>query len=78
MQLALESSKIEIILTKQTTQCRSLCSVDCFENLNYGSTEFQLKIKEAIHIKLEKPFLNPQVKHVNLKLSLYFLYSSLP
>ena len=55
---------------KSSPQCRSLCSADCFKILDYASTDFQLKIKEAIHIKFENPSLNAQVKHVNLKLSL--------
>ena len=38
--------------------------------LNQASTTFQLKIKEAIHIQWEKPPLNHQLYHVNLKLSL--------
>ena len=54
---------------KSSPHCRSLCSVDCFKILDHASTEFQLKIKEAIHIKFEKPSLNAQVHHVNLKLS---------
>ena len=55
---------------ESSPQCRSLCSADCFKILDYASTDFQLKIKEAIHIKFENPSLNAQVKHVNLKLSL--------
>ena len=51
-------------------QFRTLCSDECFNILNQASTTFQLKIKEAIHIQLEKPPLNHQLYHVNLKLSL--------
>ena len=43
---------------------------NCFSILDHASTTFQLKIKEAIHIQLEKPTLNHQLYHVNLKLSL--------
>ena len=35
--------------------------------INYAETLFQLKIKEALHILYDKPILNQQVKHVNLK-----------
>ena len=49
---------------------RTLCSNDCFSILDHASTTFQLKIKEAIHIQCEKPTLNHQLYHVNLKLSL--------
>ena len=51
-------------------QFRTLCSDECFNILNQASTTFQLKIKEAIHIQWEKPPLNHQLYHVNLKLSL--------
>ena len=44
-------------------ECRSACSLD------QASSRFELKIKEALHILWEKPALNAQVKHVNLKLS---------
>ena len=54
---------------ESSPQCRSLCSIDSFRVLDNASTPFQLKIKEAIYIKLEKPSLNAQVKHVNLKVS---------
>ena len=33
---------------------------------NYVPTKFQLKLKEAMHIYWEKPYLNQQVPHVNL------------
>ena len=39
-------------------------------NKDHASTSFQLKIKEAIHIQWEKPTLNQQRYHVNLKRSL--------
>ena len=64
--------------------CRALCSVECFHILDHASTNFQLKIKEAIHIQREQSFLDQQLHHVNLKLSfnshifmfvcLFFLY----
>ena len=49
---------------------KHLQNSDCFSILDHASTTFQLKIKEAIHIQWEKPTLNHQVYHVNLKLSL--------
>ena len=55
---------------ESSPQCRSLCSFDSFKILDNASASFQLKIKEAIYIKLEKQPNNAQVKHVNLKLSL--------
>ena len=55
---------------QNSEHCRTLCSNDCFSILDHASTTFQLKIKEAIHIQWEKPTLNHQLYHVNLKLSL--------
>ena len=54
---------------KDSPHCRALCSADNFHVLDHASTGFQLKIKEAIHIKKEQPSLNQQLHHVNLKLS---------
>ena len=50
-------------------ECRSACSLDSFAIIDQASSRFALKIKEALHILWEKPTLNAQVKHVNLKLS---------
>ena len=55
---------------QNSEHCRALCSADCFHILDHASMSFQLKIKEAIHIQREKPSLNQQLHHVNLKLSL--------
>ena len=49
---------------------RSLSSANCFKILDQASTEYELRIKEAIYIQLDKQPLNKQVKHVNLKLIL--------
>ena len=46
--------------------CRALCSENCFSILDTASTSFQLRIKEALHIRWENPSLNKQVNHVNL------------
>ena len=50
---------------------RSACSRDNFAIIDQASSWFALKIKEALHILFswDKPTLNAQVKHVNLKLS---------
>ena len=56
-------------------QCRTLRSDESFRILDYDSTTFQLKIKEAIHIQWKQPTLNHQIYHVNLKLSLSMLAS---
>jgi len=54
---------------RNSENCRSLCSEDCFEILDSASTCFQLKIKEAMRILWEQQSLNFQVKHLNLSLS---------
>ena len=54
---------------QNSEHCRALCSADCFHVLDNASM-FQLQIKEAILIFREKPSLNRQLHHVNLKLSL--------
>ena len=38
--------------------------------LRKHTTEYDLRINEAVYIQLHRPSLNNQVKHVNLKLSL--------
>ena len=54
---------------ENSEHCPALCSVDCFHILDYASTTFQLKIKEAFHIQREQYSLNQQLHHINLKLS---------
>ena len=49
---------------------RLLNSPSSFKILDQASTEYDLRIKEAVYIQLHRPSLNKQVKHVNLKLSL--------
>ena len=51
-------------------RCKSMTSSECFKIIDFAETTFQLKIKEALHIVWDKPNLNQQVKHVNLKLIL--------
>ena len=41
-----------------------------FEILDSAATKYQVKLKESMFIKWEKPDLNQQVKHINLTLSL--------
>jgi len=50
--------------------CRASCTPDCFEILDSAATKYQVKLKESMFIKWEKPDLNQQVKHINLTLSL--------
>ena len=50
-------------------QCKEVCNKLPFEIIDQAKSEFQLKIKEAIHIEWEKPILNKQIKHIGLNIS---------
>ena len=55
---------------QSSESCRISCSADCFTVLDSATTKFQVKLKESMYIKWEKPDLNQQVKHINLTLPL--------
>jgi len=55
---------------KGSESCENLCSEASFSILDSAPMNFQLKIKEALHIEWEQPLLNKQLKHVNLSLLL--------
>ena len=44
--------------------CKTSANNDCFVILDHAPTQWQLKIKEGLHIKWECPQLNKQGKHV--------------
>ena len=48
--------------------CKTKCNIECFKIIDSANSEFQLKIKEAIHIALRKPTLNKQIKHERLNI----------
>ena len=50
--------------------CHTSCNLDCFKILDSAPTRYQVKLKESMYIKWEKPDLNQQVKHIHLMLSL--------
>ena len=50
--------------------CKAACDISCFTVIDRACTQFQLKIKEALHIQWEKPKLNVQIKHYKIQLSL--------
>ena len=50
-------------------RCHQSCSADCFEILDSALSNFHLKLKKAMHINWEKPYLNQQVHHANLTLT---------
>ena len=50
--------------------CKGKSNETNFSIIDKASTEFTLKIKEALHIKWDKPNLNKQIKHINLTLDI--------
>ena len=53
---------------QESRACNSVCNKDCFSVIDRATTEYQLKMKEAMHIKWIRPKLNKQVKHYTLSL----------
>ena len=51
-------------------KCREMCNDSCFQVIDNATSEWQLKIKEAIHITWNKPTLNKQIKHIGLNISI--------
>ena len=44
--------------------CKNLCDESCLQIVDYASSRFTLKVKEALHINWQKPDLNKQKEHV--------------
>ena len=59
---------------KNSEECKALCSNDAFRILDEAKTDYELALKESMHIKWRNPSLNIQKKHVILKLLVWFLY----
>ena len=57
-----------------STECREASSAECFKILDTAQTEYESKLKAAMHIRWLNSVLNHQVTHVNLSLSLQLLY----
>ena len=53
--------------------CHDSCNTECFTILDSAASKFQIKIKEASHIKWEYPILNQQLRHLDLSLSFYII-----
>ena len=49
--------------------CHDSCNTERFTILDSAASKFQIKIKEALHIKWENPILNQQLRHLDLSLS---------
>ena len=54
---------------KGSQQCKLSCNDNCFIIIDNAKSQFQLKLKEAMHIKWEKPELNIQQKTVHVTIS---------
>ena len=54
---------------QSSESCRTSCTLNCFQVLD-SAAKYQVKLKESMFIKWEKPYLNQQVKHINLTLFL--------
>ena len=48
--------------------CNSVCNKDYFSVIDRATTEYQLKMKEAMHIEWMRPKLNKEIKHYTLSL----------
>ena len=53
---------------QSSPDCKSKCTINCFSILDKANSQFSLKIKEGIHIQLEKPTLNQQIKSFKLSI----------
>ena len=56
------TSSIHRHLHRNSLPCKELCDISCFSVLDTASSDFQLAIKEGLHIAWNKPTLNKQVK----------------
>ena len=48
--------------------CKNVCNENCFSVLDRANTKHQLRLKEGLYIKWEKPILNKQLYHYNIGL----------
>ena len=54
---------------QESETCKNSCSAESFTILDYATSKFQIKIKEALYIKWDNPSLNRQLKKLDLSLS---------
>ena len=64
-----KSHIFEHLINNET--CKALSTENCFEIIDFASTPFRLKLKEAMHIIWKKPPLNKQQKHVNVSITVW-------
>ena len=49
---------------------KEFCDTECFEIIDFATSSYRLKLKEAIHITWEKTSLTKQVKHISLSITI--------
>ena len=65
-------SKSHIFKHRNTNRkCKEFCNAECFEIIDFPTTSYRLKLKEAMYITWEKQSLNKQVKHVSISITIY-------
>ena len=69
--LKTDKSCIHINICHQMRTVINSSTDDCFFILDYASTKYQLKIKEALYIKQLDPILNKQKKTFKIRLYLW-------
>ena len=55
---------------QRNQKCKEICNKSSLKIIDSARSQFQLKIKEAIHIALKKPTLNKQIKHKTLNIAI--------
>ena len=55
---------------QESETCKNSCSTESFTILDYATSKFQIKIKEALYFKWDNPSLNGQLKQLDLSLFL--------
>ena len=50
---------------QSSESCQTSCTLGCLQILDSAATKYQVKLKESMFIKWEKPDLKQQVKHMH-------------
>ena len=53
---------------RHSTKCKSACNESCFKVIDRARTEYELRIKEAMHIQWIAPSINKQKKSLQMTL----------
>ena len=55
---------------QSNTQCKGVCNENCFAILDTAKTQYELSLKESLHIKSINPNLSKEKVHSTLTLSI--------